>query len=362
MASLQLKLLGGFSAGLSSGQTVEVSGRKNQALLAYLALNAGKKLTREKLVGLLWSDRGDSHGRNSLRQNLVLLRRDLAGVNPRPVVFDGDTLTLDTNIVEVDVAKFERLATSTVAADLQQAAATYAGDLLDGISISDLAFDEWVSTERSRLRDVAISALGRLVEHQSAAEAIATAKRLVALDPLREASHCALMHVYAAQGQFEQAIRQHHYCRDILRSELDVEPSAKIENLYREIKEGKYRGRSAILLAASEPASSPPEKPSIAVLPLADKPAIAVLPFINMSGDPEQEFFADGLTEDITAALSRISALWVIARTSTFTYKGRPTDVKQVARELDVRYVMEGSVRRAGDRLRVAAQLIDAAT
>jgi TolB-like protein len=95
---------------------------------------------------------------------------------------------------------------------------------------------------------------------------------------------------------------------------------------------------------------------------LPDKPSIAVLPFVNMSGDPEQEFFADGLTEDIIAALSRISALWVIARTSTFTYKGKPTDVKRVARELDVRYVMEGSVRRAGDRLRVTAQLIDAAT
>jgi TolB-like protein len=93
-----------------------------------------------------------------------------------------------------------------------------------------------------------------------------------------------------------------------------------------------------------------------------DKPSIAVLPFVNMSGDPEQEFFADGLTEDIITALSRIGGLWVIARTSTFTYKGKPTDVKQVARELGVRYVMEGSVRRAGERLRVTAQLIDAAT
>jgi adenylate cyclase len=92
------------------------------------------------------------------------------------------------------------------------------------------------------------------------------------------------------------------------------------------------------------------------------KPSIAVLPFANMSGDPEQEFFVDGLTEDLITALSRISALWVIARTSTFTYKGRPTDVKRVAKELGVRYVMEGSVRRAGDRLRVTAQLIDAAT
>ncbi len=95
--------------------------------------------------------------------------------------------------------------------------------------------------------------------------------------------------------------------------------------------------------------------------PVPTKPSIAVLPFANMSGDPEQEFFVDGLTEDIITALSRISALWVIARTSTFTYKGKSMDVKRVARELGVRYVMEGSVRRAGDRVRVSAQLIDAA-
>jgi adenylate cyclase len=94
----------------------------------------------------------------------------------------------------------------------------------------------------------------------------------------------------------------------------------------------------------------------------SSKPSIAVLPFVNMSGDPEQEFFADGLTEDIITALSRISALWVIARTSTFSYKGKLVDVKRAARELGVRYVMEGSVRRAGDRLRVTAQLIDATT
>jgi adenylate cyclase len=94
----------------------------------------------------------------------------------------------------------------------------------------------------------------------------------------------------------------------------------------------------------------------------ASKPSIAVLPFVNMSGDPEQEFFADGLTEDIITALSRISGFFVIARTSIFTYKGKPIDVKRVAKELGVRYVMEGSVRRGGDRLRVTAQLIDADT
>jgi adenylate cyclase len=96
--------------------------------------------------------------------------------------------------------------------------------------------------------------------------------------------------------------------------------------------------------------------------PLPDKPSIAVLPFQNMSGEPEQEYFADGMVEDIITALSRIRWLFVIARNSTFVYKGQATDVKRVARELGVRYVLEGSVRKGGNRVRITAQLIDATT
>ena len=95
---------------------------------------------------------------------------------------------------------------------------------------------------------------------------------------------------------------------------------------------------------------------------LPDRPSIAVLPFQNMSGDPEQEYFADGVVEDVITALSRFSSLFVIARNSSFTYKGRAVDVKQVGRELGVRYVLEGSVRKAWDRMRITAQLIDAAS
>jgi adenylate cyclase len=98
------------------------------------------------------------------------------------------------------------------------------------------------------------------------------------------------------------------------------------------------------------------------VLPLPDKPSIAVLPFANMSGDPEQEYFVDGMVEEIITALSRIRWLFVIARNSTFTYKGRPVDVKEVGRELGVRYVLEGSVRKAGTQVRITGQLIDALT
>jgi adenylate cyclase len=104
---------------------------------------------------------------------------------------------------------------------------------------------------------------------------------------------------------------------------------------------------------------SAPARPALA---LPDRPSIAVLPFQNMSGDPEQEYFADGMVEDIITGLSRIKWLFVIARNSTFTYKGRAVDVKQVGRELGVRYVLEGSVRKAADRVRITGQLIDTAT
>jgi adenylate cyclase len=98
------------------------------------------------------------------------------------------------------------------------------------------------------------------------------------------------------------------------------------------------------------------------ILALPDKPSIAVLPFQNMSGDPEQEYFADGMVEEVITALSRIRWLFVIARNSTFTYKGQTVDVKQVGRELGVRYVLEGSVRKAGNRVRITGQLIEVTT
>ena len=112
--------------------------------------------------------------------------------------------------------------------------------------------------------------------------------------------------------------------------------------------------RTAAVGTASANASVP--------LALPDKPSIAVLPFQNMSGDPEQEYFADGIVEDIITALSHFKALFVVARNSSFTYKGRAVDVKQVGRELGVRYVLEGSVRKAANRVRITGQLVDTAT
>jgi TolB-like protein len=126
-----------------------------------------------------------------------------------------------------------------------------------------------------------------------------------------------------------------------------------------EVREAQASSAAAPSPSVAEMAGEQPTEPAPA-LALPDKPSIAVLPFQNMSGDPEQEYFADGMVEDIITALSRLRWLFVIARNSSFTYKDRAVDVKQVGRELGVRYVLEGSVRKAATRVRITGQLIDA--
>jgi adenylate cyclase len=157
----------------------------------------------------------------------------------------------------------------------------------------------------------------------------------------------------------EDAYRQVKARLDLAISDLGA---TKLKNIAEPIR--VYSVEVGVAAQAKPAISDEPgrqEKPA-EQLALPDKPSIAVLPFQNMSGDPEQEFFADGVAEDIITALSKVRWFFVIARNSTFTYKGRAVDVKQVARELGVRYVLEGSVRKSGNRLRITAQLIDAGT
>src|SRR5271167_3404238 len=144
----------------------------------------------------------------------------------------------------------------------------------------------------------------------------------------------------------------HDHVRDRLPFVFEDLGEQQVKNIARPVRVYRVRDVDAKSLSA-------PAQPT---LPLPDKPSIAVLPFANMSGDPEQEYFADGMVEEITTAISRLPWLFVIARNSSFTYKGRLVDVKQVARELGVRYVLEGSVRKAGNRVRITGQLIDTAT
>ena len=180
---------------------------------------------------------------------------------------------------------------------------------------------------------------------------------MLTIDPLQEAAHRVLIEHFANKGQMGLAVKQYQACRDALRQELDVEPDVETERLLAKIRLTRPCAPDAVAHNDNAPeADYGDREPS----PRQEKPSIAVLPFVNLSGDPEQEYFSDGITEDIITALSRLRWFLVIARNSTFVYKGKTVDIKQIRRELGVRYILEGSVRKAGNRLRISAPLVDA--
>jgi len=243
---LRLRLFGRFRAEDALGNEIAIKSRKARALLAYLALPPGKPRSREQLATLLWSDRGDEQARGSLRQALSGLRRDLGDGLAEALRIGDDVVSLDPERVLVE---------SRSSGD----------ELLEGLPISDPAFEEWLRDERIRLEDRVVT-----------------------------------------------------------------------EGLPQRLK-------------------------------LPDRPSIAVLPFVNMSGDPGQEYFADGITDDIITELTRFRELFVIAMKSAVkardgaTHDG-VTDLEQIAHRLGVAHIVEGSVRKAGNRVRVTAHLIEAAS
>ena len=347
MRRLRIKLLGGDAALDDIAGEVAPPARKAQALLAILALSAGQWHGRDRLAGLLWSDRQEARSRNSLRQAMASIRNLGESLGIDLIETDGDRVQLRDGVAETDAAAFQKLG----ADDPIAATDLYAGDLLDGFMAPDAAFQDWLSGERAALREIACEtferAIARAEDNGDRPKAVKLAKRLVGLDPYRESGHRRLMELHAAAGDRAEAIRQYRACERLLRDELDVAPAQETTRLLEKIRIGGGAAGADKIASALRP-------------PLPGRPSIAVLPFDNLSGEPEHEFFADGMAEDIIAGLSKFRWLFVIARNSSFTYKGRAVDVRRVARELGVRYVMEGSIRKGGDRIRVPARLIDA--
>jgi TolB-like protein len=353
--TLSLKLLGEFAVRDADGAALSLPTRKTRALLGYLAANADKPQPRERLMALLWSSFGEKQARHNLNQALLSIRKLGDGV----ALLDGDAqrVTLRGDAMDIDLARFH----ASLDNDPAAAAKLYKGPFLDGLAIPDPGFEDWLAATRSELHELACNALERAADAVAGdgdtGGAIEFARRLVALDPLREDGHRRLMRLLHDGGDRAGALRQYQACADILNKELQVEPDATTRALYEEIRsDTSTSAATGSLGPAPEPtrAEAPP--------PLPDKPSIAVLPFANLSGDPEQDFFGEGLAEDIITELSRFRSLFVIARNSTFAYKGRTIDVKTAARDLGVRYVLEGSVRKSERRIRVTGQLIDAET
>jgi len=361
MAALEISLLGGFLIRRHADQAIEILGQKDRALLGFLAVSPGVPYSRDKLASLLWGDSGDRQARDSLKQALLRLRRSFSAVSPTPLIASRQSVKLDRDAVAVDVGIFEQLLSDGTPESIERAAALYRGDLLDGLRVRDAAFEDWLLVERQRLRDLAVEASTNLMNQSLAGgrrdRAVAAARRLLSFDPLHEAACRNLMQVHADRGERAQALKLFETLKDRLQQELSVAPERDTVMLYQSIR--KQRD-----IESGQPAPMARRAPRHDETPyeLPANPSIAVLPFANMSDDAEQEYFADGLTEDIITDLSRVSALFVVARNTVFTFKGRAVQVQQAARELNVRYVLEGSVRKAAGRVRVTAQLVDGAS
>ena len=243
MARLILTLLGGFRARLGSATPLTLPTRKAKALLAYLALSPGSPQPRDKLASLLWGSTLDTMARTSLRQTLYALRKCLRDADPHLLAVDGETVSLDTNAVTVDVRDFEQRASEGTPSALAEAAALYQGDFLEGLSVQEQPFEDWLLGHRERLREVALKSLAGLLAHQRATgstdAAVQTALRVLELDPLQELVHRALMQLYVETGRRGSALRQYQLCVATLQRELRTEPEAETKALYQEILRGR---------------------------------------------------------------------------------------------------------------------------
>jgi len=359
----RVNFLGRFELRAPDGQEVALGARKSIALLALLAAAPGQRLSRDRLAVLLWEDMPDAQARGNLRQLLAATRR------PAPFLeADGGSIGFSAGMVATDLGDFEEAIAEDTPAALERAAGLYRADLLDGFSLRGRDFEEWLSGERERLREHAVQLFLRLMERAAATgvePAIRWALRILAVDPVHEPAHRALMELYAAQGRHGAALRQYEQLRETLSRELGAPPEPESDALVRRIRDDRRTPArlvvepSSVENDGSKQVQGPPLPEALAV---PDTPSIVVLPFQNLSGDPEQEYFSDGIVEEITTALSRFRSLFVISRNSAFTYKGRAVDVRQVGRELGVRYLLEGSVRKAANRVRITGQLIEAAS
>jgi len=240
MTLLQIDLLGDLQMRSSSGSLVTVSAKKSQALLAYLGVKPSQRVSREKIASLLWSSTGPDQARQSLRQTLSTLRKELAQLSPEKILIEeNDLLGLDETNVSCDVAAFESLVAVGTEESLLKASTLYRGDFLDGFQINEERFDQWVIAERDRLHRMALRGNMALLEMQSRRgatdEAIATSQRSLRIDILQEPVHRALMRLYMQSGDLVNALQQYETCAKVLKRELRIEPDAETKALHREI-------------------------------------------------------------------------------------------------------------------------------
>jgi adenylate cyclase len=369
-APLTLNLLGELEV-IRDGETLALpASRKARALFVYLAAT-GRPHRRDRLCSIFWDIPDDPRG--ALRSSLSMLRRVADTPDRRHIVAERDTVRFDSADAEVDLLEVRRMLAPGIDAvptqELERTTAWFRGQFAEGLDLSNCPdFQGWCVTEREEARRLHMLILRTLIERHAAAPeaALPHARALVRVDTDEVSAHVTLLRVLIAGGRQREAEEQ----RDVSARLLGADAAQELARAWRSLAgrpANHARDRALAESGASPTAtaegSSSEERPEpVPHAAESGRRHIAVLPFTNMSGDAEQEYFADGITEDIITDLSQVSALFVVARDTAFTYKGKAVEVTQVAQRLNVGYILQGSVRKAANRIRVNVQLIDGAT
>jgi len=339
-----INLLGNASVHAPDGSARQIRTQKTLGLLALIVTAGASGVSRERAAGMLWSRSPEPQARTNLRQALATLKKSL---RPGAEILrsSGPVLFLCTDHAVSDI---DRLGAPTDPTDAaQRDFLLSAGMFLDGIAIDEPDFEDWLVSERAQYRAHHISAMVALAEacisEGELDGALALARGVVSADTYDEAAHRLAMRVYLARDEPAKALQQFSSMETVLLSELAIQPSAASRDL-----------KAQILGPALAPAA--PTDAS------AEKPTLVVLPFRSLSDDPGHRYFSDGLAEDITTQLSRFSTLTVIARHNTGLAPSEPGDMARIGRDLGAHYVVEGSVRWIGARVRISAQLIEVAS
>jgi TolB-like protein len=339
-----------------------ITGPVNQRLrLAVLARIAGARargVTREQLSGIFWADAPQANARHALANALYAIRQ---AIGPDAIVVRGELLTLSPEYVRVDLWEFRDAMDRE---RLREADAWYRGPLLDGLPAPTAEFERWVDSERAELARLHAAALERLAERDTASGDLAGAaawhRKLAAQEPLNARIAVQLLRSLAMVGD-EAAALQHATAHAELRAtELGAGPHPDVEELADEIRRGAWSADPASKTAMAVELSSGvvADVPSAAgVTSLV--PSVAVLPFENAGLDESDDYLLDGIADETLHALCLLDDISVAARSSSWAFKGRDVDLREIGRQLGVRAVVEGSVRRVGTRTRVLVRLID---
>jgi adenylate cyclase len=413
-----LKLFGGACIFDDGGAlTGSVAQRRRLALLALLATSSGQRLGRERVCAYLWPESDTEHARASLVDAVYALRR---GLGREALLSVGGELWLDPERVHSDVGEFAR---AVAHSEHKRAVELYAGPFLDGFFVPDAPdFESWVEGERKRLaRDQGRALEALASQHEAAGDHQAAADywgRLAAHDPYSSRVALRFMRALTASGDRAAAIRCAREHQTRLRDEIGTDPDPEILSLVQQLcvrtpesappaaeprADSRRRDKLPVAETGAHAATEATQSHEIrtavqpaawshflatrqaalwlAVMagillavvaftftaqdPVAEQTAhrsLIVLPFADLSPGRDHEYFSDGLTDELINSLARVDGLRVVARTSAFTFKGKNLSVHELARRLQVGYVLEGSVRRGGDRVRISAQLINART